>query len=354
MKDGWLLYGANGFTGRLIAAEAVRRGLRPVLAGRDREAISVMAASLGLEHRVFALTDDVEAQVVGYAAVLHAAGPFSSTSARMVEACLRTRTHYLDLNGDIAVFEQIFARAAEAEQQGCVLLPGVGFDVVPTDCVAAALKRALPDAERLELAWGGDLAPSAGTSKASLEIIPRGGAVREGGQVRVVPTAWRTLDVPFPDGPARAVTVPWGDVATAYRSTRIPNIAVYAAMPRRMIVTFKMLRPLFPVLRVGFVRRALGRIIEWTVRGPSERALATGRTFIWGRATNAAGEVWTATASGPDGYRLSALAAVEAMERTLAGRIAPGAHTPATALGAGFLATLPDCAMQDPARASST
>jgi short subunit dehydrogenase-like uncharacterized protein len=353
MKHGWLLYGANGFTGRLIAAEAVRRGLRPVLAGRDGRAISAMAESLGLDHRVFALTDDVEALVTGFAAVVHAAGPFSATSARMVDACLRTRTHYLDLNGDIAVFEEIFARAAEAEQHGCVLLPGVGFDVVPTDCVAAALKHALPDAERLELAWGGDLAPSQGTSKATLEILPRGGAVREAGEIRVVPTAWRTLDVPFPRGNTRAVTVPWGDVATAYRSTRIPNIAVYAAMPRRAIMALKLLRPLLPVLRLGWVRRVLSRIIEWTVRGPSERALATGRTFIWGRATNAAGEVRTATASGPDGYRLSALAAVEAVEHVLAGRVTPGAHTPATALGAAFLATLPGCDMTAPVACSA-
>ena len=93
------------------------------------------------------------------------------------------------------------------------------------------------------------------------------------------------------------------------------------------------------------MRRLLGRVIEWTVRGPDERALATGQTFVWGRATNAAGEARTVTASGPDGYRLSALAAVEAMERVIAGAVAPGAHTPATALGHDFLATLADCDM---------
>jgi short subunit dehydrogenase-like uncharacterized protein len=339
----WLLYGANGFTGRLIAEEAVARGLRPVLAGRDTHAVSALAARLGLDYRAFSLSDDVEREVRDFDAVLLAAGPFSATSDRMVQACLATGTSYLDINGDIAVFERIFARAAEAEQRGCVLLPGVGFDVVPTDCVAATLAAALPDADQLELGWGGDLAPSQGTSKATLEILPRGGAIRERGEIRRVPSGSKTLTFPLASRTVLGVSVPWGDISTAYRSTKIPNIVVYAAMPRIAIYSLKLLRPLFALLKLGFVRRALSRIVEWTVRGPDANELATGRTHIWGRVTNAAGESRTATMSGPDGYRLSALAAVEAMIRVLRGDVRPGAHTPATALGAAFVEQLPGC-----------
>jgi saccharopine dehydrogenase (NAD+, L-lysine-forming) len=342
-RQGWLLYGANGFTGQLIAEEAVRRGLRPVLAGRDAKAVTGLADRLGLASKVFSLEDDVERAIDGFAAVVLAAGPFSGTSARMVEACIATGTHYLDINGDISVFEQIFARAAEAEQRGCVLLPGVGFDVVPTDCVAATLAAALPDGDRLDLAWGGDLAPSQGTSKATLEIVPRGGAIRESGAIRIVPTGWKTMRVPFATGPALAVTVPWGDVSTAYRSTKIPNIAVYAAMPRLVILSMRVLRPFFALLRIGFIRRALGRVIEWTVRGPDVKALANGRTYVWGRVTNPAGEARTATLSGPDGYRLSALATVEAVTRVMRGDVRPGAHTPSSALGPAFVEQLPGC-----------
>ena len=342
-REGWLLYGANGFTGRLIAEEAVRRGLRPVLAGRDGEAVGALAASLGLDHRVFSLDDDVEKALDGVSAVMLAAGPFSATSERMVQACLATKTNYLDINGDITVFEQTFAHAAEAEHRGCVFVPGVGFDVVPTDCVAATLAAAMPDANELVLGWGGDLAPSQGTSKASLEVVPRGGAIREAGAIRVVPTGWRTMMLPLAPGPVRGVTVPWGDISTAYRSTGIPNIVVYAALPRFAIYAMKLLRPLFGLLKLGFVRRALGTMIEWTVRGPDAKALATGRTHVWGRVTNAAGESRTAAMSGPDGYRLSALAAVEAMQRVLRGDVEPGVHTPSKAFGACFVETLPEC-----------
>jgi short subunit dehydrogenase-like uncharacterized protein len=342
-RQGWLLYGANGFTGRLIAEEAVRRGLRPILAGRDAKAVSTLAARLGLDHRVFSLADDFDHELAGVAAIVLAAGPFSATSERVVDACLRTATHYLDINGDIAVFEMIYARAAEAERRGCVLLPGVGFDVVPTDCVAATLHAALPDADRLELAWGGDLAPSQGTSKAAIEIIPHGGAIREHGEIRAVPTAWRTMRVPFATGAERAVTVPWGDVSSAYRSTRIPNISVYAAVPRLAFWSMKLLRPFMGILRLAFVRHVLGRLIEWTVRGPNAKALANGRTHVWGRVTNPDGATRTATTSGPDAYHLTAVSTVEAVLRVLAGDVPAGAHTPATALGAGFVETLPGC-----------
>jgi saccharopine dehydrogenase (NAD+, L-lysine-forming) len=343
-RHGWLLYGANGFTGRLIAEEAVRRGLRPILAGRDAAAIGALAARLGLPHRVFSLADDFDRELADVAAIVLAAGPFSSTATRVVDACLRTGTHYLDINGDIAVFEAIFARATDAERADTVLVSGVGFDVVPTDCVAAALHAALPDADRLELAFGGDMAPSRGTSKATVEILPRGGAIREHGAIRVVPTAWRTQPIAFATGTKRAVTVPWGDVSTAYRSTGIPNIAVYMQMPRLAIWSMKMMRPFLPLVRLGFVRRALNKLIEWTVRGPNARALATGRTQVWGRATNVAGETRTATTSCPDGYQLTAIAALEAVSRVLAGHVAPGAHTPSTAFGASFVEQLAGCA----------
>jgi len=135
----WMLYGANGYTGALIAEEAKRRGLTPVLAGRRADAVRPLAERLGLPHEVFPLEDHValDRALERVDAVLLAAGPFSPTSRAVVDACIRTRRHYLDVTGEIAVFEAIFARDAEARERGAVLLPGVGFDVVPSDCLAA-------------------------------------------------------------------------------------------------------------------------------------------------------------------------------------------------------------------------
>src|ERR1700682_2360478 len=141
----WLIYGANGYTGKLIAREAFRRGHRPLLAGRSAGRIAPLARELGCESRTFAL-DRAGDALDGIGLVLHCAGPFIRTSAQMIEACLRSGSHYLDITGEIPVFESIMKRNADAIARGVTLLPGVGFDVVPTDCLAAMLARRLSDA----------------------------------------------------------------------------------------------------------------------------------------------------------------------------------------------------------------
>src|SRR5688572_3933301 len=137
----WMIYGANGYTGELILREAKTRGMTPVLAGRNADKIAKLAAELGLEHRVFSLdsSDAVAPHLEGIGLVLHCAGPFAKTSAPVIEACIRAKAHYLDITGEITVFEYARSRSSEAEAAGIVVCPGVGFDVIPTDCVAAAL-----------------------------------------------------------------------------------------------------------------------------------------------------------------------------------------------------------------------
>src|SRR5687768_7026139 len=133
-----LLYGATGYTGRLITRVAAEYGVRPILAGRNRAAVAALAHEHGLEHRAFAL-DDVAAMyraLGAVSAVLHCAGPFSRTSEPMASACIRTGTHYIDITGEIDVMEQLHARDAEAREARVMLLPGAGFDVVPSDCLA--------------------------------------------------------------------------------------------------------------------------------------------------------------------------------------------------------------------------
>ncbi|HEY1078348.1 MAG TPA: saccharopine dehydrogenase NADP-binding domain-containing protein, partial [Fontimonas sp.] len=151
----WMVYGANGYTGELIAREAVKRGLKPILAGRRRESIEALARELGLKAKVFGLDDAVELarQLKGCSLVLHCAGPFSATAAPMMEACLAAGAHYLDITGEIGVFEHAQSLNSRASKARVVLCPGVGFDVIPTDCIAAALKQALPDATDLALGF---------------------------------------------------------------------------------------------------------------------------------------------------------------------------------------------------------
>jgi short subunit dehydrogenase-like uncharacterized protein len=332
----WLLYGANGYTGELIAREAARRGQRPVVAGRNKQRIEALAHELECESRVFGL-DDIDLQ--GVQAVLHCAGPFSKTSAPMVRACVEAGVHYLDITGEIAVFESIMARDAEAAERGVMLLPGVGFDVVPTDCLAATLHKRMPDAEELWLAFYSPRAElSRGTLKTMIEGIGEGGAIRKDGRIVRVPMAWDVREIPFSTGPRTAMTIPWGDVSTAYYTTGIPNIRVYNAASPKTVGRIRRLRPLLPIAALPPVRRLLQKLADRRT-GPDETHRTTGRTHLWGRVAKGSREV-TMTMTTPEGYAFTAISAVNAMERVLQSP-KPGSFTPARALGAEFVKTVP-------------
>jgi short subunit dehydrogenase-like uncharacterized protein len=339
MSANFLLYGANGYTGELVARMAKERGLHPVLAGRDARKVEPLATALGLDHLSFALDDaaamDAALKTVGV--VLHCAGPFSRTSKPMADGCLRTGTHYLDITGEIAVFESLAARRAEAEAAGVMLLPGTGFDVVPSDCLAAHLKRRLPSATHLTLAIQGTGRISHGTATTMVENINRGGLVRRDGRLTPVPTAWRTREVDFGRGPVKATTIPWGDIATAFYSTGIPNIEVYAAIPASARRLMKASRQLGPLLASAPVQRFLKNRIKAQPPGPSEQERARGASYVWGEVQDDAGQKRSSRLSGPEGYTLTAMTALAIVERVLAGDASPGFQTPSLAYGADFI-----------------
>lgn len=336
----WMLYGANGFTGRLIAREAVRRGMRPILAGRDERAIAALARALDLEHRSFAL--DEARDLAGARVVLNAAGPYSTTALPMLEACARAGASYLDLNGDTRVFAAIFGRQAALEAAGILAVPGVGFDIVPTDGLSALACRALPGTTHLEIAWGGDFEPSPGTARSMFEIFPRGGLVREDGALRVVGPAHRTARFDFPAGPTSSVSVEWGDVVTSWESVRAPNVIVYAAMPASGIWALRLSRPLLGLFRTPLVRRIAEWCIRRFVRGPSDRLLADGTSYVLARARRGHESV-TATLVGPEGYVITARAALDAVREVLSGVERRGAATPSQAFGAEFVTRVEGC-----------
>ena len=340
----FLLYGANGYTGRLIAELAASRGLRPILAGRSEAKVRPLADRLGLEWRAFGLSDPkaLDEGLRGAQAVLHSAGPFSQTSAPMVDACLRGKRHYLDVTGEIDVFEAVLGRDAEAKAAGVTLLPGAGFDVVPSDCLAALLARALPTAKTLELAFAASRggASSAGTMKSSVEGIAKGGRVRRGGKLVEVPLAHLTVDIAFPDKTRHCVAIPWGDLATAYRSTGIPDITVFMAMPRPAVLATKALRLFRPLLQSDKLVRFIQGRIEKTVTGPTAEERKRGRVYFWGRVTDGDRAV-LGSMTVPEGYTFTAESALAAVLRVLDGKAPAGALTPSQAFTADFAATLP-------------
>jgi len=337
-----VVYGAYGYTGELVARRAVERGLRPVLAGRDPERVTRLARALGLPHRVFSLDDPeaVEGGLAGATAVLHCAGPFVHTFRPMAEACLRTRCHYLDITGEISVLEGLFALGPEAERAGVMLLPAVGFDVVPTDCLAAHLARRLPGATRLALAFQALGRMSRGTARTMLE----GGASRGGRRTRQ--PLVRTIDLG--EGPRRGLSLPWGDVFTAPVSTGIEDVAVYAVLPRSMVFAAPALLAAGPLLRVRAVREAAVSALTRGQPGPTVAERAGGRSLVWGEAADAGGRVVRARIRAPEAYAFTALAAVEIAERVLAGGAGPGFQTPSRAFGPDLVLSVPGVTREDP------
>jgi short subunit dehydrogenase-like uncharacterized protein len=344
----FLIYGAYGYTGSLIAREALARGHQPLLAGRNAEALASLARELALDYRFFALDDPaaVDEGIRGVQAVLHCAGPFIHTFRAMANACLRTRTHYLDITGEEEVFEALATRDGKAKAAGVTLLPGAGFDVVPSDCLAAHLKRRLPSATHLALGFQSAARMSRGTALTVVESLPAGGLVRQGGALTRVPAAWKTRVIDFGTGPVKAITIPWGDVSTAYHSTGIPNIEVYMAAPWGMRLAARLSRYFSWAIGSSVVQEFLKKRIRSGPAGPTEEERRLGRSYFWGEVSDEAGRRAVARLHGPQSYTLTVQAALALVERVLAGAPA-GFQTPAKAFGPDFVLGLEAMVRED-------
>lgn len=340
----WMIYGANGYTGELIAREAVRRGQKPMLAGRNPLKVRTLAAELGLEAVGFGLDDVDEAarQIKGMALVLNCAGPFSATAEPMMNACITAKAHYLDITGEIDVFELAQSLGELARSAGIVICPGVGFDVIPTDCVAAALKSALPDATHLSLGFDSRSGFSPGTAKTSVEGLAQGGKVRREGEIVTVPLAYEVRKIDFGDGPKEAMTIPWGDVSTAYYSTGIPNIDVFIPGSPGMIKGAKRANYIRPLLGIQFVQKLIKARIAKTVKGPDEETRAKMPTYVWGEASNARRDTKTARIQTANGYSLTITGSLAVIDHLFETRPEGGAYTPSKLVGPELVTRLPE------------
>ncbi|MFZ4735954.1 MAG: saccharopine dehydrogenase family protein [Bradymonadia bacterium] len=332
-----LVYGAYGYTGQLVVDRARALGLDFLISGRDPARCAALATSAGVDARPTTLDDSaaLDRALAGVKVVLHCAGPFSRTARPMVDACLRNGVHYLDITGEIEVFEAVAARGPEAERAGVMLMPGVGFDVVPTDCLAAHLKRRLPDANHLRMALRTNGRMSHGTATTMRENLHRGGCVRRGGRLVLEPTAAETREFDFGAGAGLcpAIRVPWGDVSTAWYTTGIPDIDLFAAMPLGVRVFARASNWVRPVLGSRWFQAWMKARIEAAPAGPTAEQRARGRFWIYGEAVNASGQKVAARVRAMDGYDFTALAATEIARRALAGETTPGFRTPAMQYG---------------------
>lgn len=341
-----LLYGANGYTGELIARYAGHYGLTPILAGRKKAAIEALAKELKLDFRIVELDDaaGLSAALEDIALVIQAAGPYHITAQPMIEACLATNTHYIDLNGDLDVFELLQRYDQQAKAKDVMILPGAGFDVVPTDCLALALKQQLPDADQLTIAFAViGSALSRGTSISTLHKLGTPGAIRKNGQIIYEPMGKKGMSVKFPGhkDPVFVMSIPWGDISTAYFSTGIPNIRTYTAINKAAWYFLKGQSLFNWLLKTSFLRGILMSIFKMQSAGPNQAVRDKAVSHIWGQVTNAKGASVAANMETPEAYSLTAYAILVIAKKIINGEYKPGYQTPASAYGPDLIMEIP-------------
>ncbi|KQU02401.1 hypothetical protein ASG56_15505 [Rhodococcus sp. Leaf7] len=336
-----LVYGIYGYTGLLVGREAVRRDVDIIAAGRDRARTEAAARDLGVQFRVVALDDaeGLDAALADVDIVAHCAGPYERTSAPMVDACLRTGTHYLDLTGEADVFEAVYARDSDARDAGVALVPGVGFDVVPTDHLAAVAKQALLEAITGDIAMVSPGGFSRGTLSTALLGMAAGNKIRVSGEFEPVAHSHRILTIDLPGSKkATVASTPLGDLASAARTAGLQNVTTFTALPGATLLR-RLDRPMRRLLSVRGVGDALEKLLAF-VPVPSEATRGRTRSAGWVRLTDGSGRSVERSIEVDNTYAFTAKSMVQAMI-ALADSPVTGALTPSTAFGVDFIDTIP-------------
>lgn len=341
----FLIYGAAGYTGKITVESAVKQGLKPTIAGRTESKIKPIADAFGLPYLIFGLDDidNITSHLKNFSLVLNCAGPFSSTIKPMLKACLQSGTHYLDITGEIEVFEYAKAFGKKIIERNIIVMCGVGFDVVPTDCMAKHLHEKMPDATHLELAWAGLGANiSHGTMTTMVESLGKSGAIRKDGVIALTPIGHIGKEIDFGAKKIFCMTIPWGDVSTAHFTTKIPNIMVFTAVPKNAYYAMKMQSLFNPIMRTSFVRNKLQAYVDKNISGPNLDRREKGISLIYGKISNANGEIIEARLQTPEAYKLTAEMALIITQKILSDKSLPaGYHTPAELFGANLILEMP-------------
>jgi short subunit dehydrogenase-like uncharacterized protein len=335
-----IIYGSYGYTGKLIVDECRKKNLEVILSGRNGTALEAQSRESGYPYEVVSVNDRaaLTALLRKGKVVIHCGGPFRHTAKAMAEACLETGTHYTDITGEYEVFEMLAGYDSKGKQSNITIIPGTGFDVVPSDCLALHLKNKLPSATHLQLAFTmskGGL--SRGTKKSMTEGLGYGGKIRKDGKLVEVNLGDRVMHVDFGSFKTITLCIPWGDISTAWRTTGIPNIEVYTGATPGMIRSARNSRYLNWLFRMPAVKRFMLKQVDKKPGGPSEEKLYSGRSFLWGKVWNEKGEQVEARLDTISGYWLTAKTSVLIAEKILSGNFKPGYQTPGMAYGENLI-----------------
>lgn len=345
-----IVYGSYGYTGRLIVDELKKKSFNIILAGRKREALQEQADKTGYPFEVVDVSNSANLKnlLLKASLVLHCGGPFRFTAQAMADACIETKTHYTDITGEWQVFELLAGYDEAAKKAGIQIMPGTGFDVVPSDCLAVHLKKRLPSATHLQLAFA--MVPggmSRGTKKSMTESLGYGGVMRKDNELVPFTLGKDVLELDFGSFTTKTTRIQWGDISTAWRSTGIANIEVFAGASAGSIRGLKISNWLGWLLRNRSVKNFLLKKIDQGSAGPSAKHLQTGKCFLRGTVWDAEGNIRTSLFNGPNAYLLTAKTAVLIAEKIMAGNFNAGYKTPAMQYGADLVLEIADSVRTD-------
>ncbi len=335
-----MIYGANGYSARLIIDELIKKNIKPILAGRNEAALKQLADKYDCDYKSFDLSEDEKVNVAleGVHTVLNCAGPFKYTAKDLIDACLRTKTNYLDITGEIPVLHLAFSHNQKAKENGIVILPSVGFDIIPTDCLAKRLSEQMPDAAHLKLGLINKRGKiSRGTLLTTLEFLGGNGKVRRHGKLTDSKIGELTIDVKNKDFSFSGISIPWGDVYSSFHSTGIENAEVYLATPKIIVRLRLLLLSILKILTMQTIKNIVASYIMKNITGPTKEERDSTLTYIWGRVENAKGEMIEEVYQFMEGYNLTAKGAAECAERVLKNSLQPGTYTPSLAFGSEFM-----------------
>lgn len=340
-----LIYGAYGYTGRLIVDECLKHGIKPIIAGRNPEKAMKYANKQGLEYDVFEVSEKekLENWLKRGSVVIHCGGPFIHTAKEMMEACIATGTHYMDITGEYQVFDLAKEYGEKAKEKNLMLLPGAGFDVVPSDCLAKHLHNKLPDANDLKLAFvskGGRL--SRGTAKTMIENLGDPQMRRRNGEYEGIPMGKSIRDIDYGDFTQLSMGISWGDVSTAHHSTGIPNIEVFSGTDQQQINKVKKTLRMSFMLKSRMIKNFLIRQMDKRPDGPREEKREASCMYLWGEVSNENSTI-EARLKTPNGYTLTALSSVLIARKIMEGDFKTGFQTPSSAYGEGLILEIEGC-----------
>jgi short subunit dehydrogenase-like uncharacterized protein len=345
-----LIYGAYGFTGAGISKLAAEYGITPVLAGRNEAKLKPLADSLGYDYVVLSLEnnhDNLVKVLKHFEIVLHIAGPYTFTAKPMLDAVVEAGTHYVDLTGENHVIQAQLDRDQEFKRANIMVMPAVGYDVVPTDCLNVYVAEKIDNPTVLNVVLNGDYTAvegaqaSRGTMKSALEMLGRPLLMRENG--KMVETSDPKVIKRQENGQQQTlVQIPWADMITSYVSTGIPTIEVFQVQQGEIPSW------VISLARSDFGRRVLGWLIDkYAPEGPPPGAQEKRQTRVVSTVTNAAGDTASAAMITPEAYLLTFHSTLIVAKRVIDGHWEPGFQTVGKVYGPDLALEVPGVSRSD-------